>query len=77
MIHLREKDTNVPLGTITEEQLQFLVDQLEEEWLEDRDYSITPLLIDTFEAGGADPELLSLLKDALGDADEVIIVWSR
>jgi hypothetical protein len=77
MIHLREKDTNIPLGSITEEQLQFLIDQLEEEWPEDHDYSITPLLIEAFEAGGADPELLSLLKDALGDADEVIIVWSR
>ena len=46
MIHLREKDTNVPLGSISEEQLQFLIDQLEEEWAEDHDYSITPLLID-------------------------------
>ncbi|MGD8457352.1 MAG: hypothetical protein PVF83_13305 [Anaerolineales bacterium] len=77
MIHLREKDTNVPLGSITEEQLQFLIDQLEEEWEEDHDYSITPLLIEAFEAGGADPDLLSLLKKALGSRDEVIIVWSR
>jgi processive 1,2-diacylglycerol beta-glucosyltransferase len=77
MIHLREKDTNLPLGSISEEQLQFLIDQLEEEWLEDQDYSITSMLMRSFEGGGADPELISILKDALGDRDEVIIVWSR
>jgi hypothetical protein len=77
MIHLHEKDTNIPLGTITEGQLQFLIDQLEEEWESDQDYSITPLLIQAFEAANADPELISLLKDALGERDEVIIVWSR
>ena len=77
MIHLREKDTNVPLGSISEEQLQFLIDQLEEEWEEDRDYSITPMLIQAFEGANADPELITLLKDALGDREEVIIVWSR
>ena len=36
MIALRDKDTGADLGTITEEQLQFLVDQLEEEYAEDR-----------------------------------------
>ena len=77
MIHLREKDTGAPLGSISEEQLQFLIDQLEEEWAEDQDYSITPLLIRAFEAGEADPVLLSVLKDALGEREEVVIVWSR
>jgi hypothetical protein len=78
MITLHEKDTNKPLGSISEGQLQFLIDQLEEEWLEDHDYSITSLLLDVFEAeGGADPALVSLLRDALGGRDEVNIVWSK
>ena len=77
MIHLREKGTNTPIGSISEEQLQYLIDQLEEEWLEDKDYAITPLLLDAFEAGGADPELVSLLRDALGERGEIEIVWSR
>ncbi len=77
MIHLREKGSNAPIGSISEEQLQYLIDQLEEEWLEDQDYAITPLLLDAFEASGADPELVRLLRDALGDRSEIEIVWSR
>lgn len=77
MIHLHEKGTNIPLGTISEEQLQYLIDQLEEEWLEDRDYAITPLLLAAFEAESADPELVNLLRQALGDREVVEIVWSR
>jgi processive 1,2-diacylglycerol beta-glucosyltransferase len=77
MISLKEKGSNRPLGTITEAQLKFLVDQLEEEWLEDQDYTITTMLIEYFEGQGADPALISLLKDALAGRDEVEIVWSR
>ena len=40
MIHLKNKETGAPLGDITEEQLQFLVDQLEEESETDADYYI-------------------------------------
>ena len=77
MINLNEKDTNRPLGQITEDQLQYLIDNLEEEWLEDQDYTITPLLLEYFEGNGADAGLVSLLRDALAGRDEIEIVWSR
>jgi len=77
MINLHEKDTGKPLGQITEEQLQYLIDNLEEEWLEDQDYAITPLLLENFEAREADPDLIALLKEALGDKEVIEIVWSR
>jgi len=77
MINLREKGTDRPLGTISEAQLKFLVDQLEEEWVEDRDYAITTMLVDYFVAQGAEPGLVTVLKDALAGRDEVEIVWSR
>jgi processive 1,2-diacylglycerol beta-glucosyltransferase len=77
MINLREKGTDKPLGQISEEQLQYLIDHLEEEWLEDQDYAITPLLLQVFEEQGADPVLVSLLRDALGSRDEIEIIWSR
>ena len=38
MIQLRDKENGVTLGTISEEGLQFLIDNLEEEWAEDTDY---------------------------------------
>ena len=77
MINLSEKDTNRSLGTITEVQLQFLIDQLEEEGTEDQDYAISNLLLDSFTAEGADPDLVSLLRSALGEQEEIEIVWSR
>jgi hypothetical protein len=77
MIYLSEKGTNKPLGTISEAQLQFLIDQLEEEWAEDNDYAISSMLLDLFEGEGADAELVSLLRNALGDRDEVNIVWKK
>jgi processive 1,2-diacylglycerol beta-glucosyltransferase len=77
MINLYEKDTNKPLGQISEAQLQYLIDHLEEEWSEDQDYAVTPLLLEYFEGLGADPTLISLLKDALGGREEIEIIWSK
>jgi len=77
MIYLHEKGTKNLVGKIGEQQLQVLIDQLEEEWLEDKDYSITPLILDAFKAEGVDSELISVLRDALGDRDEIVVVWSK
>ena len=77
MIKLREKGTEKPLGTISEEQLQYLIDQLEEEWSEDQDYAISHMLLSYFETQGADSELVSVLRSALGERDEIEVIWSR
>ncbi len=72
---LFNKTTGQPIGEINEQQFQFLVDQLEEESLEDRDYAITSMVLDYFEGQGADPDLLAMLRSALGDRDEILIEW--
>ncbi len=77
MIEIRDKGTNVPIGEISEAQLQFLIDQLEEEDLEDHDYAITSMLLQTFEAEGADAELVAMLTEALGTQETIEIVWTR
>ncbi len=77
MINLFEKETNKPLGQISEAQLQYLIDNLEEEWTEDQDYAVTPLLLEYFEGLGADAALVSVLRDALGGREEIEIVWSK
>ena len=77
MINLTEKGTNRPLGQISEEQLQYLIDNLEEEWSEDQDYAVTPLLLEYFEGLGADAALVSVLREALGGKEEIEIVWSK
>jgi hypothetical protein len=77
MIKLYDNTSGKLLGEITEAQLQFLEDQLEEESLEDKDYSITPLELAYFEGKNADAQLLDLLRQALSGQDEVVIRWSR
>lgn len=76
MIYLYDKASNGLIGEISEDQLQFLMDQLEEESLEDRDYSITRMELDYFEAQGAPRSLVDLLRQALGGRDEVVVLWS-
>jgi hypothetical protein len=63
------------VGELTEEQLDFLIEHLEEEWSEDRDYYINRDMIAMLEQRGADSGLLRLLQDALGDKEEVDVLW--
>ena len=76
MIQLRNKETGAFVGTITEAQLQFLIDQLEEESTEDRDYYINQATLELFEQRGADADLLALLRQALGTREDIEIEWS-
>jgi processive 1,2-diacylglycerol beta-glucosyltransferase len=75
MIELRDKDTGRSLGTITEEQLRFLLGQLEEESEGDQDYYISVDTLDLFEERGIDPQLLDLLRRALGEREDMEIEW--
>jgi hypothetical protein len=77
MIQVHDKETGAHLGEITEQQLKFLIDQLEEEYEEDQDYYINRPTLDMFADRGADPELIAFLKQAMGEREEMEIVWSR
>ncbi len=77
MIQLHDKDTGALIGTITEEQLEFLIGELEEESGEDQDYYINEDTIDIFEEAGADKALVSLLRGALKGRTEMEVRWSR
>jgi processive 1,2-diacylglycerol beta-glucosyltransferase len=77
MIELRDKDSGALIGDITEAQLKFMIDQLEEEYSEDTDYYINQPTLDMFESAGADPGLLNTLRKALGKREDMEIRWSR
>ena len=77
MAQLHDKDTGKPIGTITEDQLQFLIDQLEEESTSDQDYYINEATLEMFEGAGADPGLITLLRTALAGREDMEIRWSR
>ena len=77
MIQIHDKDSGARIGTLTEEQLQFLIGQLEEESGEDQDYYINETTVDLFEENGADKALITLLREALNGRTEMEIRWSR
>jgi hypothetical protein len=77
MIRLHDAERNTPIGTISDDQLQFLIDELEEESAEDRDYYISADTIDMLEEDGADAQLVSLLRGALAGRDGFDVRWSR
>lgn len=79
MIRIYDAERNTLLGEITDEQLQFLMDQLEEESSDDQDYFISVDTIDMLEDEGADEGLIAMLRDAVGegDGDGVDVRWER
>ena len=75
MIELKNKDTSATIGEITEEQLDFLINMLEEEDSEDQDYWIDEMTLQYFQENGGDPALIKLLQDAIGESEGVEIEW--
>jgi hypothetical protein len=69
-------DTDSQIGTISDTQVAFLVDQLEEDAEEDPDYFIDRETLELLSDNGADPELLALLEKAIGDDEEMKIAWA-
>lgn len=77
MIELHDTESGESIGSITDAQLQFISEALEEESIADRDYYITPDTVDLLEEEGADEELVALLRDALAGRDGMEVSWSR
>jgi len=77
MIDLYNAANDQRLGSITEAELQVLIDGLEEESSEDKDYYIDAATIDLLGDGRASDHLLGLLRNALGSNDGVEIRWQR
>jgi hypothetical protein len=77
MIDVYNSETNQLIGSITEADLQVLVDGLEEESADDQDYYINAETIDLLGDGRATEHLLGLLRKALGSAEGVEVRWKR
>ena len=77
MIDLYNAETNQLLGSITEADLQVIIDALEEESADDQDYYIDKATIEYMADGRLSDHLLGLLRTALGDKDGLEIRWQR
>ncbi len=75
MIKMYNEESGEFLGEISQAEYQFLQSILEEESMEDVDYYISAGTIDLLEARGADADLVSLLRQAVGESDGIEITW--
>ncbi len=76
-IQLFDNESSEPIGAITRKQLDFLIDQLEEEALDNRDYHINRPTLDMLEEEHGETELVELLREALGNRDEMEFRWEE
>ena len=77
MIKIFNKATNEPLGRISEDELKFLAEHLEEESVHDTDYYIRKETVEGFASQGASSHLLDLLRGGLRGEDAIEIRWER
>jgi hypothetical protein len=75
MPRLIRLDTGDAIGEIDDAQLKFLIDQLEEEHDDDKDYFIDRDTLELLSDNGADPELLALLEKGLAGDDDMTVAW--
>ena len=77
MVKLYNKISNEFLGEITDIDLQFLIDNLVEENLEDIDYYINKVTFETLKEKGAGEDLLKIIESAMGSNDDVEIRYEK
>ena len=74
-VWLYDKETNNRLARLTESQLQFLTDNLEEENSRDRDYYLNKDTLDLLKAVGMDAPLTEILEKAIRGKESIEIQW--
>ena len=77
MIKIFNKETNEFLGRISEADIQFLADHLEEESIHDTDYYIRKETLEQFPQQGASAKLMEVLRGGLRSGDALEIRWER
>ena len=77
MVRVYATATNQLCGTLSDHQYEVLTEGLEEEDLEDAECTISGDTIELLEDQGVEPDLLEILRTALGDKPEVTIRCER
>ncbi len=77
MPRLYNKKTGALLGTVSETDVECLVDVLEEEDSKDVDYFIDLDTADILEDNGASKEMMQLLRAAIGASEGVDVRWEK
>jgi len=75
MIEIFNKDTGERIGQLTESQFDFLMDNIENEYLENVTYEIDRQVMDLLKSRGADFKILGILDDALKGKKKITIAY--
>jgi hypothetical protein len=76
-IRIINKVNGSNIGEITQEDLQFLTDQMEEESSKDVDYFVDRATVDMFAEAGGNKALIDMLRKAVGNTDGIDIVIEK
>jgi len=75
MPRLIRLDTGDEIGNVSDNQLAFLVEQLEKEHDDDKNYFVDRETLELLSDNGADLDLMALLEKGMGDDDEMNLAW--
>ena len=77
MIALYDVASGAKVGRITEKQLEALIDWMEEESTEDRDYYLTAEDCELMLEQGIDPTLVAALQEALKGREDMDLRYAQ
>jgi hypothetical protein len=77
VVKLCDKKTRQHLGRISDKDLQFLADNLEEESLTDTDYHINRATLDLLKEKGMSKDLARLIENAMGESIHIEMAHER
>jgi len=77
MPRLYNKNTGALLGTVSDSDVQCLIDVLEEEDSKDVDYFIDLDTVDILEGNGASDALAQMLRTAIGATEGLDVRWEK
>ena len=76
-VRITDKATGIVLGKISDDEFQFLVDQLEEESNSDTDYYIDQQTVNMLASAGGPASLITFLRSIVSADAGVDIAWQR
>ena len=77
MFKLYDKETGKYLGRISDDEVQFLRDYMEEESMTDVDYYINKTIFNLLKEKGMSENLTKLIQQAMGNKDEIEIRYEK
>jgi len=77
MVKLYDKTSGKYLGRISDDELQFLIDNLEEESMTDVDYYLNRTVFNLLKEKGMSENLAKMIEQAMGKKDDIEISYER